>query len=115
MPGPLSGWLGGSLFLVAVFLPAFLLIVGALPFWDALRQRDAVQSAMGGVNAGVVGILLSALYDPVWTSAIHSRADFGLALAAFGLLVYGRVSPVLVVASAAAAGWALSAFGAALT
>jgi chromate transporter len=110
MHGPLTGWIGGVVFLVAIFLPAFLLVIGALPFWDALRQRDSVQSAMGGINAGVVGILLSALYDPVWTSAIHSHADFGLALAAFGLLVYAHVSPVVVVGLAAAAGWALSAF-----
>jgi hypothetical protein len=60
------------------------------------------------VNAAVVDVLGAALYDPVWTSAIHSRGDFGLALAAFGLLVYGRQSPVLVVAFAAAAGWLLA-------
>ena len=58
--------------------------------------------------AALVGVLVAALYDPVWTSAIHSSADFGLALAAFGLLVYGRVSPVLVVALAAIAGWLLA-------
>lgn len=107
MNGPISGWAGALVFLAAIFLPAFLLVAGALPFWDALRQRDLVQSAMAGVNAGVVGILLSALYDPVWTSAIHGRADFGLALAAFGLLAYARMSPVAVVALAAAGGWAL--------
>ena len=104
---PLRGWAGGLVFLVVIFMPAFLLLVAALPFWDELRQRDAVQSAMAGVNAGVVGILLSALYDPVWTSAIHGRTEFGIALAAFGLLVYARVSPVFVVALSAAAGWAL--------
>jgi tRNA 2-selenouridine synthase len=75
--------------------------------WDALRQRDDIRSAMAGVNAGVVGLLLSALYDPVWTSAIHGRLEFGLALAAFGLLVYARVSPVLVVLLGAVAGWLL--------
>ncbi len=69
-----------------------------------MRQRDGVQRAMGGINAGVVGLLGAALYDPVWTSAIGSRADFGVALAAFGLLVYGRVSPVIVVALGAIAG-----------
>jgi chromate transporter len=106
---PLSGWVGGLAFLVVIFLPAFLLLVAALPFWDELRQRDAIQSAMAGVNAGVVGILLSALYDPVWTSAIHGRTEFGIALVAFGLLVHARVSPVLVVAFSAAAGWALLA------
>jgi chromate transporter len=99
-----SGWTGAVGCLLAIFLPAWLLVVGALPFWDMLRQRPEVQSTLAGVNAGVVGILLAALYDPVWTSAIGSRWDFALALAAFGLLVYGRVSPVVVVALAALAG-----------
>jgi chromate transporter len=105
MPVPWGGWTGGLALLVVIFVPAFLLVAGALPFWEALRQRDGVQRAMGGINAAVVGVLGAALYDPVWTSAIHSRADFGLALAAFGLLVYARLSPVLVVALAALAGW----------
>ena len=105
MSAPPGGWLGGLLLLAVIFVPAFLLILGALPFWELLRQRDGVQRAMAGVNAAVVGILGAALYDPVWTSAIHSRSDFGLALAAFGLLVYGRQSPVLVVLLAALAGW----------
>ena len=104
MPAPLGGWAGGLALLVAIFVPAFLLVAGALPFWEALRRRNTVQRTMGGVNAAVVGLLAAALYDPVWTSAIHSRADFGLALAAFGLLVFGRVSPVGVVALAAGAG-----------
>ncbi len=108
MHGSLSGWFGGLIFLVAIFLPGFLLLVGALPFWDVLRKRADIQAAMAGVNASVVGILLSALYDPVWTSAIHSRADFGLALVAFGLLVYTRMSPVVVVALSALGGWLLT-------
>lgn len=108
MTGELGGWMGGLVLLLTIFVPAFLLVVGALPFWEPLRQRDGIQRAMAGVNAAVVGVLAAALYDPVWTSAIHSRADFGLALAAFGLLVYGRQSPVLVVALAAVAGWLLA-------
>lgn len=108
MQGPLSGWQGGLVFLLVIFLPAWLLVMGALPFWDALRQRDAIRSVMAGVNAGVVGILLSALYDPVWTSAIHGRVDFGLALAAFGLLVHARLSPVLVVLFGAVVGGLLA-------
>lgn len=107
MPSPLGGWLGGLVMLAVIFLPAFLLVAGALPFWESMRQRDGVQRAMGGINAAVVGVLGAALYDPVWTSAIHSRADFALALAAFGLLVYARWSPVLVVGLAALAGWLL--------
>lgn len=107
MAGPLAGWVGGLVFLVVVYVPSFLLVVGALPFWDALRGRDAARSAMAGVNAGVVGVLLAALYDPVWTHAVHGRADFALALAAFGLLVYARVSPVGVVLLGILAGWLL--------
>jgi chromate transporter len=109
MSVPPGGWLGGLLLLAAVFVPAFLLVLGALPFWELLRQRDGVQRAMAGVNATVVGVLGAALYDPVWTSAIHARNDFGLALAAFGLLVFGRQSPVRVVLLAALAGWLLAA------
>jgi chromate transporter len=108
MPAPLGGWAGGLALLLVIFVPAFLLVAGALPFWEALRQRDGVQRAMGGINAAVVGVLGAALYDPVWTSAIHSRADFGLALAAFGLLVYARVPPALAVAMAALAGWVMT-------
>lgn len=105
MSSPLGGWVGGMILLVAVFLPAFLLVMGALPYWESLRRRVGVQKAMAGVNAAVVGLLGAALYDPVWTSSIHSKADFGLALAAFGLLVYARLSPALVVMLAALAGW----------
>ena len=108
MPGPLGGWVGGLTLLVAIFVPALLLVVGALPFWESLRQRESVQRAMAGINAAVVGVLAAALYDPVFTSAIHSRVDFGLALGAFGLLAYGRQSPLRVVALAALGGWALS-------
>jgi chromate transporter len=106
--GPLHGWTGGLALLVVVFVPAFLLVMGALPLWERLRQRAGIQSAMAGINAGVVGVLGAALYDPIWTSAIHAKADFALALAAFGLLVYARVSPVLVVIFAAIGGYLLS-------
>jgi len=108
MPEPLGGWSGGLLLLLAIFLPAFLLVIGVMPFWETLRRHRSVQQALAGINAAVVGVLAAALYDPVWTSAIRSKADFGLALAAFGLLVFGRVSPVVVVGAAALAGWVLA-------
>jgi chromate transporter len=76
-----------------------------LPLWEALRHRKPCDARWRAINAAVVGVLAAALYDPVWTSAIHARADFGLALAAFGLLVVGRVSPVGVVVLAGLAGW----------
>jgi chromate transporter len=109
MDQPPNGWRGASFALAAIFLPAFLLIVGALPFWASLRRRAGFQAALGGINAAVVGLLLAALYDPVWTSAIRGPADFALALAGFGLLAFWRMAPWLVVALTAAAGAFLAA------
>jgi len=106
--GPLHGWIGGLTLLGVIFLPACFILVGALPFWQGLRHRTGIQTAMAGINAGVVGILVSALYDPVWTSAIHSKADFGLALLSFGLLTVGRIPPALVVLLAGLAGWGMA-------
>ena len=102
------GFAGGMLCLAAIFLPAFLLVVGALPFWEALRHRSSVQSALRGVNAAVVGVLLAALYDPVWTSSIHSTKDMALALGAFALLMFWKLSPLYVVILTAAGGAALA-------
>ncbi|HTS52796.1 MAG TPA: chromate efflux transporter [Burkholderiales bacterium] len=107
MTQPPTGWLGASLCLTAIFLPSFLLVVGALPLWEALRGHPGIQAALTGINAGVVGLLLAALYDPVWTGAIRSRADFGLALVAFVLLAFWKISPVVVVVFSALAGWLL--------
>src|SRR6267142_1272307 len=97
MHAPPSEWPGAALCLAAIFLPGLLLVLGILPFWDALRTRAGVQSALRGVNAAVVGLLLAALYTPVWTSAIFAPADFGLGIVAFLLLVMWRVPPWLVV------------------
>lgn len=95
-PAP-NGWLGGLICLAAIYLPSFLLLIGVLPFWDDLRQRVAVQAALRGVNAAVVGLLLAALYTPVWTSGVGSATDFGICILAFLLLVFWRVPPWLVV------------------
>lgn len=103
-----NGWLGGLIALVGIFLPGALLLIGTLPFWDALRARPAFRAALRGINAAVVGLLLAALYQPVWTSAIHAPADFALALAAFGLLTLWGAPPWLVVAFCAAGGQAIA-------
>jgi chromate transporter len=95
-PSP-NGWIGGLICVAAIYLPSFLLLVGVLPFWDALRHRTAIRSALAGVNAAVVGLLLAALYTPVWTSAIFAPADFALGIVAFLLLVMWRVPPWAVV------------------
>src|ERR1043166_4592686 len=104
MEPPPNGWAGAIICLVAVFLPSFLLVFGALPFWAQLRERPAAQTALRGVNAAVVGLLLAALYRPVWTSAILGPADFALAVSAFLLLAMWRTPPWLVVVLAAVAG-----------
>ena len=103
-----GGWLGAAVCLLAIFVPSFLLVAGALPFWEPLRRSLHAQAALAGVNAAVVGLLLAALYHPVWTSAIHSGADFGLALAAFVALVFWRAPPWAVVLACGGAGalWA---------
>lgn len=108
VPGPLftlSGYLGqlmeggsgAALAVIAMFLPSFLLIIGTLPFWSIIRTKSSVQAALKGVNAAVVGILLAALYDPVFTSAIRGPADFAIAVCAFAMLVYFKLAPWIVV------------------
>ena len=81
--------------------------MGALPFWEALRRRPLARSALRGVNAAVVGLLLAALYNPVWTAGITGPADFALAAAAFLLLFLWQTPPWLVVALCAVGGAAL--------
>ncbi len=103
-----SGWVGGPFALVAIFLPSFLLVIGVTPFWDRLRTWASFSGALRGINAAVVGLLLAALYDPVWTSAIHGPYDFGLSLVALGLLAIWKWPPWLVVVLAALAGQGLS-------
>jgi len=104
-----SGWLGGLICLVSIYLPSFLLLIGVLPYWGRVRRVQPVQAALRGVNAAVVGLLLSALYNPVWTSAIQTPADFGIGILAFLLLVFWRVPPWLVVILGAIAAQALGA------
>ncbi|MWL89318.1 chromate efflux transporter [Cupriavidus sp. SW-Y-13] len=103
----MGGWGGGLLAVVAIFAPSFLLVFGALPFWERLRRNAATRAALAGVNAAVVGLLLAALYDPVWISAVHSAPDFALAVLAVIALTVWRVPPWLVVAGCALGGWAL--------
>ena len=109
MNPPPSGWIGALICLVAIFLPSFLLVIGALPFWDELRRRASAQAALRGVNAAVVGLLLAALYQPVWVAGITDAADFALAVAAFLLLFMWQTPPWLVVVLSAAAGALLTA------
>jgi chromate transporter len=101
-------WTGGLLALCAIFLPGWLLVAGAYPFWHVLRAKGWIQSALGGANAAVVGILLAALYRPVGTEGIRDARDAVAALVAIVLLGKFRMPPWAVVGLAAAAGeWIL--------
>jgi chromate transporter len=102
-PSP-NGVAGATIALVAIFLPSFLLLFGTVPFWDRLRAWTGFRRALTGTNAAVVGILLAALYTPVWTSAITAPVDVAIAAVALAMLVAGRVPPLVVVAFCAAAG-----------
>jgi len=115
VPGPLftfsaylgtvmEGWLGGLVATAAIFLPAFLLIFGTLPFWNTLRQNPNMQGALAGVNAAVVGILIAAFYQPIWTSTIMNPLDFVLASILFSMLSFWKLPPWVVVVSGAAGG-----------
>lgn len=115
VPGPLftfaayigtvmNGWQGGLVATVAIFLPAFLLVIGALPFWDQLRKHPKITGAIMGVNAAVIGILIAALYSPIWTSSILEAKDFALAVILFSMLAYWKLPPWVVVITGAVTG-----------
>lgn len=115
VPGPLftfaaylgavmGGWTIAVVCLVGIFLPSFLLVIGVLPFWGALRRKPAAQAVLAGVNAAVVGLLLAAFYDPVWTAGITNSYDYALGLGAFVLLFVWKAPPWLVVALCGVAG-----------
>lgn len=103
--GDYPTWLNGIICLLSIFIPSFFLVVGALPFWNRLRQNIKMQAALAGINAAVVGILLAALYQPVWTSSITKPTDFILAFVGFIALVFWKISPWVVVAGSAVLGW----------
>lgn len=108
MSQPPNGWQGGLLALVAIFLPSFLLVLGVLPVWQRLRTNHTLQAALLGVNAAVVGVLLAALYNPVWVSAVGSVQDFAVVLFAIAALMVWRLPVWMVVIGCALAGIALA-------
>jgi chromate transporter len=105
--GP-GGVAGAALALVAIFAPGLLLLMAVLPFWNGLRTLSNARAAMAGVNAAVVGLLASALYDPLWTGAVRGPTDFAIAAAGFVALIVWRAPPLIVVIATAGAATALS-------
>ncbi|QKS43374.1 chromate efflux transporter (plasmid) [Paenibacillus cellulosilyticus] len=102
VPGPLftfasylgavdSGVVGAIVATIAIFLPAYLLVVGAMPFWQTLLHHARFRGAVAGINAAVVGILLAAFYDPIWVTAITGAREFALALVLFTMLTYWKL------------------------
>ncbi|WP_343674446.1 chromate efflux transporter [Paraburkholderia heleia] len=104
MSGPSSHALGAFVALAGIFLPGLLLVLAALPYWQALRAHPSMAAVLAGVNAAVVGLLAVALYTPVWTSAVQSPIDFAVAAIGFLLLTRWQVPPLAVVVLSAAAG-----------
>lgn len=121
VPGPLftfaaylgtvmNGWVGGVIATVAIFLPTFLLIFGTLPFWESLRRHPKINGALMGVNAAVVGILMAAFYEPIWTSTIYEPIDFTFAAILFSMLAFWKLSPWIIVITGALGGSLLTYF-----
>jgi len=118
VPGPLftfaaflgavmNGWAGGLLATIAIFLPAFLLVFGALPFWNQLRRNNKVKGAFMGVNAAVVGILIAAFYDPIFITSVLAPVDFVFATFLFSMLQFWKCPPWLVVFTGVIGGFIL--------
>jgi len=106
-PSP-HGLFGAVLGLIGIFLPGLLILMGTLPFWDALRKRASARAVMRGVNAAVVGLLGAALYNPVWTSSVKLPGDFAIALVGFVILTVWRAPPIIVVLIGALGGIGLT-------
>lgn len=103
----MEGILRALVILLSIFLPSFLLVAGVMPFWSKLREHRTARAVLSGVNASVVGILLAALYDPVWTETVKDSLDFVIVLVGFMLIVIWKCPPWLLVLLAAAGGWIL--------
>ncbi|MES9681885.1 ChrA protein [Bacillus sp. AFS001701] len=121
VPGPLftfaaylgtimMGWRGGLIATIAIFLPAFLLILGTLPFWSRMRRNSTLRRALLGVNSAVVGILISAFCNPIWISSVFSIFDFLIIAVLFSMLVFMKLPPWIIVLIGAISGEFVSRF-----
>lgn len=97
VPLGLPAAVGASIALLSVFLPGFLLLLAALPVWAWFARHPSAAKVMAGINAAVVGLLVAAFYDPVWTEGVRTPADFAIAVLGFALLAAARVSALWIV------------------
>lgn len=104
---PFGGVLGGVVALLAIFVPSWLLVLGALPFWQRMRGNPTFAAALRGANAAVVGILVAALYQPVWVAGIQETKHFIIGLILFVLVMYWKLPPWASVILAAGLGYVL--------
>jgi chromate transporter len=101
---PPNGWLGALICLTGIYLSPLLLMAGAIPFWETLRRTRSAQAALRGMNAAVTGLLLAALFDPLWLTAVHNARDLAVAIGAFALVSVWKFPSWLIVILAALAG-----------
>ena len=92
-----SGWLGGSIALIAIFLPSFLLVIGIIPFWNEFKNISLLKKSMVGVNASVVGLLMGAFYNPVWINTIFNIKDIVFVIVFYLMLDRLKLAPWLVI------------------
>lgn len=106
--GSTGGWPGGLIALIGIFLPSFLILTAALPYWQVLRTKPALRTSLAGVNAAVVGLLLAVFIDPVVTSSVLAPADLAIVVVGIVLLAWRRVPVWLIVVLSASAGTLLA-------
>jgi chromate transporter len=108
MPTGLPAWISGIVCLIIIFLPAILLVLAVIPFWDSIRGNSYIQAGLYGINAVVVGLLLAALINPILILSLKSGFDIIIILVLFLLLVFSRLPVWLVILGASLAGYAWS-------
>ena len=108
MPTGLPAWVSGIVCLIIIFLPAILLVLAVIPFWDSIRGNSYIQAGLYGINAVVVGLLLAALINPILILSLKSGFDIIIILGLFLTLVFSRLPVWLIILGASLAGYAWS-------
>ena len=99
--------LGALIATAGVFLPGFLLVLSLRGAWESLAAQPKVAGAAWGINAAVVGLLLSALYKPVFISAVSTPIEMALVIIGFFALTTMRMPIVMLVLGFGAIGLVL--------